>query len=59
MLLVMVFVLILCGHRYHVPRSFLKDSGNVLVLFEEEGGNPLDISLNTVSTTNSEDNLSK
>ncbi|XP_057419693.1 beta-galactosidase 6-like isoform X2 [Lotus japonicus] len=44
---------------YHVPRSFLKDSGNVLVLFEEEGGNPLDISLNTVSTTNSEDNLSK
>ncbi|KAK7358785.1 hypothetical protein VNO77_00724 [Canavalia gladiata] len=40
---------------YHVPRSFLKDSGNTLVLFEEGGGNPLDISLNTVSTTNVED----
>ncbi|KAK7259696.1 hypothetical protein RIF29_25309 [Crotalaria pallida] len=36
---------------YHVPRSFLKDTGNVLVVFEEEGGNPLDISLNTVSST--------
>ncbi|XP_052114199.1 beta-galactosidase 6 isoform X2 [Arachis duranensis] len=36
---------------YHVPRSFLKDSGNVLVLFEEGGGNPLRISLNTVSVS--------
>ncbi|KAG5067173.1 hypothetical protein JHK86_010904 [Glycine max] len=26
---------------YHVPRSFLKDTGNVLVLVEEGGGNPL------------------
>ncbi|XP_027341289.1 beta-galactosidase 6-like [Abrus precatorius] len=44
---------------YHVPRSFLKDTGNVLVLFEEGYGNPLDISLNTVSTTNVEESLSK
>nr|XP_011468258.1 PREDICTED: beta-galactosidase 6 isoform X2 [Fragaria vesca subsp. vesca] len=34
---------------YHVPRSFLKDSENLLVLFEEVGGNPLHITLNTVS----------
>uniref|UniRef100_A0A7N0ZT79 Beta-galactosidase n=1 Tax=Kalanchoe fedtschenkoi TaxID=63787 RepID=A0A7N0ZT79_KALFE len=30
---------------YHVPRSFLKASENLLVLLEEEGGNPLGISL--------------
>lgn len=36
---------------YHVPRSFLKQSGNLLVLFEEMGGNPLDITINTVSIT--------
>ncbi|XP_042495404.1 beta-galactosidase 16-like [Macadamia integrifolia] len=36
---------------YHVPRSFLKPSGNLLVLFEEFGGNPLQITLNTVSIT--------
>ncbi|KAJ1405028.1 Glycoside hydrolase, family 35 [Sesbania bispinosa] len=40
---------------YHLPRSFLKDTGNVLVFFEEWGGNPLGISLNTVSTTNLDD----
>ncbi|KAJ6801516.1 beta-galactosidase 7-like [Iris pallida] len=34
---------------YHVPRSFLKPSGNLLVLFEEMGGNPLSISVNTIS----------
>ncbi|XP_028786590.1 beta-galactosidase 6-like [Neltuma alba] len=34
---------------YHVPRSFLKASGNVLVVMEEGGGNPLGVSLNTVS----------
>ncbi|XP_062148076.1 beta-galactosidase 6 isoform X2 [Alnus glutinosa] len=33
---------------YHVPRSFLNASGNLLVLLEEAGGNPLQISLNTV-----------
>ncbi|KAL6223244.1 hypothetical protein ACLB2K_006632 [Fragaria x ananassa] len=26
---------------YHVPRSWFKPSGNVLVIFEEKGGNPL------------------
>ncbi|KAK7399349.1 hypothetical protein VNO78_10531 [Psophocarpus tetragonolobus] len=40
---------------YHVPRSFLKDSENFLVLFEEAGGNPLHISINTVSSTNIDD----
>ncbi|XP_024181154.1 beta-galactosidase 6 [Rosa chinensis] len=34
---------------YHVPRSFLKDSENLLVLLEEVGGNPLHISLDTIS----------
>ncbi|OIV97003.1 hypothetical protein TanjilG_16852, partial [Lupinus angustifolius] len=40
---------------YHVPRSFLNDSGNILVLFEEGGGNPLRISLDTVSVTDLQD----
>lgn len=30
--------------RYHVPRSWLKSSGNILVLFEEVGGNPTKLS---------------
>lgn len=34
--------------RFHVPRSFLKPRGNLLVLFEEEYGNPLKISIGTV-----------
>ncbi|WJX74230.1 Beta-galactosidase 8 [Trifolium repens] len=32
---------------YHVPRSFLKPSGNILVLFEENGGDPTQISFAT------------
>ncbi|XAR62826.1 Beta-galactosidase [Bertholletia excelsa] len=36
---------------YHIPRSFLKPRGNLLVLFDEENGNPLDISLGTVLIT--------
>lgn len=31
--------------RYHIPRSWLKPSGNLLVIFEELGGNPTGISL--------------
>ncbi|KAI3499705.1 hypothetical protein L1887_35511 [Cichorium endivia] len=34
---------------YNVPRSFLTPTENLLVLFEEENGNPLNISLDTVS----------
>ncbi|GLT97752.1 hypothetical protein SLE2022_153010 [Rubroshorea leprosula] len=30
---------------YHVPRSWLQPSNNLLVLFEETGGNPFDISI--------------
>ncbi|XP_038699384.1 beta-galactosidase-like isoform X2 [Tripterygium wilfordii] len=30
---------------YHVPRSWLKSSGNLLVVFEEWGGDPSEISL--------------
>ncbi|KAJ1703263.1 hypothetical protein LUZ63_003042 [Rhynchospora breviuscula] len=41
---------------YHVPRSFLQPSGNFLVLFEEEGGNPLEITVNTISVTNTQRN---
>ncbi|XP_027368337.1 beta-galactosidase 16-like [Abrus precatorius] len=39
---------------YHIPRSFLKSNGNILVLFEEETGNRLRITLDTIySTVNS------
>lgn len=31
--------------RYHVPRSWLYPTGNLLVVFEELGGNPYGISL--------------
>ncbi|XP_057546722.1 beta-galactosidase 9 isoform X1 [Amaranthus tricolor] len=40
-----------CGNptqvRYHVPRSWLQESDNLLVVFEETGGNPFEISLTT------------
>ena len=32
-------------YRYHVPRSWLKPTGNLLVVFEEWGGDPKWISL--------------
>ncbi|XP_059632138.1 beta-galactosidase 9 [Cornus florida] len=35
---------------YHVPRSWLQTSNNLLVMFEETGGNPFEISINTRST---------
>lgn len=38
--------------RYHIPRSFLKPLGNLLVLFEEEVGNPTEITLETISVAN-------
>nr|VDC95376.1 unnamed protein product [Brassica oleracea] len=38
---------------YHIPRAFLKPSGNLLVVLEEEGGDPLGISLNTISVVGS------
>ncbi|XP_073315759.1 beta-galactosidase 16-like [Primulina huaijiensis] len=38
--------------RYHIPRSFLKPTNNQLVLFEEETGNPLGVSVETVSIAN-------
>ncbi|XP_043697518.1 beta-galactosidase 11-like isoform X2 [Telopea speciosissima] len=34
--------------EYHVPRSFLKPTNNLLVLFEEMGGNPEEVSILTV-----------
>ncbi|KAH9757093.1 Beta-galactosidase 16 [Citrus sinensis] len=36
---------------YHIPRSFLKPTGNLLVLLEEENGYPPGISIDTVSVT--------
>ncbi|XVF39292.1 hypothetical protein PTKIN_Ptkin01aG0023000 [Pterospermum kingtungense] len=36
---------------YNVPRSFLKPTGNLLVLLEEEYGDPLGIMLDSVSIT--------
>ncbi|CAN6694149.1 unnamed protein product [Malus baccata var. baccata] len=41
-----------CGlpsQRYHVPRSFLQADDNVLVLFEEFGGEPNNVNLQTVT----------
>lgn len=38
--------------RYHVPRSWLKPTQNLLVLFEELGGDPTRISLVKRSVTN-------
>ncbi|CAL4893696.1 unnamed protein product [Urochloa decumbens] len=34
---------------YHIPRHFLQPQGNILVLLEEMGGNPKEITVNTVS----------
>ncbi|KAE9608967.1 putative beta-galactosidase [Lupinus albus] len=34
---------------YHIPRSYLKPTGNLLVLQEEETGNPLAITVDTVT----------
>lgn len=45
--------MIFCKHkrllRYHVPRAFLKPTGNLLVLLEEENGDPLKVSLDKIS----------
>ncbi|KAK1309426.1 Beta-galactosidase 15 [Acorus calamus] len=35
--------------RYHGPRSFLQDDDNTLVLFEEAGGDPLQVSFQTIT----------
>lgn len=37
--------------RYHVPRSWLQSTGNVIVLFEEMGGNPTKLSFATRETS--------
>ncbi|TVU36335.1 hypothetical protein EJB05_18267 [Eragrostis curvula] len=37
--------------RYHIPRYFLRDRDNLLVLIEEMGGDPLQITVNTMSVT--------
>ncbi|KAK4754611.1 hypothetical protein SAY87_002715 [Trapa incisa] len=34
--------------EYHIPRSFIKPSDNLLVVFDEEGGNPDTIEIMTV-----------
>ncbi|GAB4844075.1 Beta-galactosidase 9 [Ancistrocladus abbreviatus] len=35
---------------YHIPQSWLQASNNLLVVFEEAGGNPFEISINSYST---------
>ncbi|XP_048232566.1 beta-galactosidase 6 isoform X2 [Ricinus communis] len=42
---------------YHVPRAFLDNSTNLLVIFDEYGGDPLGISLNTISAKSLRDNI--
>ncbi|XP_011031110.1 PREDICTED: beta-galactosidase 6 isoform X1 [Populus euphratica] len=44
---------------YHIPRAFLNSSGNLLVLLEESGGDPLHISLDTVSRTGLQEHASR
>ena len=44
-------LLLVC--RYHVPRSWIKPSGNTLVLLEEMGGDPTKISFATKQTGSS------
>lgn len=36
-------MLFISEHRYHIPRSFFKPSGNTLIIFEERGGDPTKI----------------
>ncbi|KAL6224296.1 hypothetical protein ACLB2K_003151 [Fragaria x ananassa] len=36
------------NNKYHVPRSFLQDDENTLVLFEEFGGNPSYVNFQTI-----------
>lgn len=43
-------VLVRISCSYHVPRSWLQSSSNILVLFEEMGGDPTQISLTTRET---------
>ena len=43
------FDVVIWINRYHVPRSWLQPTDNLLVLFEETGGNPFKISIKTVS----------
>ncbi|KAF6170571.1 hypothetical protein GIB67_031979 [Kingdonia uniflora] len=35
--------------QYHVPRSFLQPTGNLLVILDEFNGNPLNISVDTIT----------
>lgn len=35
--------------RYHIPRAYLKPKGNLIVVFEETGGNPEKIEIQTVN----------
>lgn len=41
------FIFIICL-RYHIPRSFLNNGENTLILFEEIGGTPSPVSFRTV-----------
>lgn len=38
-------------NRYHVPRSWFKPSGNVLVIFEEKGADPTKIKISKRKTS--------
>ncbi|KAJ0969946.1 hypothetical protein J5N97_022823 [Dioscorea zingiberensis] len=38
--------------EYHIPRSFLKNKENLIVIFEEHGGDPNGIQIKTVSRDN-------
>jgi hypothetical protein len=58
-LYIRILLIILVNIRYHIPRAFLNSSGNLLVLLEESGGDPLHISLDTVSRTGLQEHASR
>lgn len=51
MLFISCILLTRCAFRYHLPRSWLKPTQNLLVLFEELGGDPARITLVKRSVT--------
>lgn len=50
-----IYFIIIClrrHFRYHVPREWLKPKDNLLVIFEEQGGNPEGLLIVTVKRDN-------
>lgn len=50
----LIYFIVIClrRFRYHVPREWLKPKDNLLVIFEEHGGNPEGLLIVTVKRDN-------